>query len=176
MPVSDLLFRQGHRLIQIGVALFLFSALQGFVVHSVAVPRLGLSVHTLSGLEGVILIALGLVWPRLSLGVPAARIAFWCFVYSTFATLVPYVLAALWGAGNSIIPLAAGSARGTPVQETILAAILITAAPPVLISLALVLWGLRMPPRPCKRSASSESETAGAHQAAAPESDMAEFR
>src|SRR5262245_50513938 len=144
MSASRFLLRQGHRLIQIGVALFLFSALEGFFVHAITVPRLGLSVHTLSGIEGVILIALGLVWPRLQLGIVAARIAFWFFVYSTFGTLLPYVLAAIWGAGNSIIPLAAGSARGTPLQETILSGILMTAAPPVLISLVLILWGLHL--------------------------------
>lgn len=115
MGASNLLLRHGHRLIQIGVALFLFSAVEGFFIQTVAVLRLGLSVHTLSGLEGVILIALGLVWPRLQLGIAAARIAFWSFVYSTFATLLPYVLAA-------------GSARGTPLQETVIDVMLMTAA------------------------------------------------
>lgn len=47
MNASTMLSRQGHRLIQVGVALFLFSALEGFVIHSLPVPRLGLSAHTL---------------------------------------------------------------------------------------------------------------------------------
>jgi (hydroxyamino)benzene mutase len=59
---------------------------------------------------------------------------------------LPYVLAALWGAGDSIIPLAAGGARGSDVQEAIISALLYTAAPTVLVSLALILWGLRRPP------------------------------
>ncbi len=139
-----MLARQSHRLIQIGVALLLFSALWGFVIEALPVPRLGLSVHTLSGLEAVILMALGLVWSRLTLGPRAAQIAFWFFVYSTFATLIPYILAAIWGAGNTIIPLAAGEARGAPWQETVIMVILITAAPTVVISLVLILWGLRL--------------------------------
>jgi hypothetical protein len=52
----------------------------------------------------------------------SSQIAFWFFVYSTLATLVPYVLAALWGAGDSTIPLAAGGARGTNVQEAVIRA------------------------------------------------------
>src|SRR5690348_11811909 len=100
MSISNRLARQGHRLLQIGVALFLFSAVEGFVIPSVAVPRLGLSVHTLSGFEGVVLVALGLLWPKLKLGVTQSRIACWSFVYSTLATLIPYLLAALWAAGN----------------------------------------------------------------------------
>jgi hydroxylaminobenzene mutase len=142
--MSTILSRQGHRLLQIGVALFLFSSLEGFVIPSVAAPRLGLSVHTLSALEGVILVARGLLWPRLNLGVRASRIACWFFVYSVFATLIPYVLAAIWGAGNSVIPLAAGNAHGSDFQEAVITVVLYTAAPTVIISLVLILWGLHI--------------------------------
>jgi hydroxylaminobenzene mutase len=144
MNASNMLSRQGHRLLQVGVALFLFSSLEGFVIPYVPVPRLGLSVHTLSALQGVILLTLGLVWPRLNLGATTSRIAFWFLIYSTFATLVPYVLAAIWGAGNSIIPLAAGTAHGSAFQEAIISIVLYSAAPPILISLALILWGLHI--------------------------------
>lgn len=152
MNMSSRLSRQGHRLLQIGVALFLFSSLEGFFIHTLPVPRLGLSVHTLSALQGVILLALGLLWPRLRLGATTSRIAFWFFVYSTFATLIPYVLAAIWGAGNSIIPLAAGGARGNLLQESVISIVLYTAAPTVLISLALILWGLRMTDHPSQNA------------------------
>jgi (hydroxyamino)benzene mutase len=144
MNTSNMVSRQGHRLLQIGVALFLFSSVEGFMIPYFPEPRLGLSVHTLSALQGVILLALGLLWPRLNLGATASRIACWFFIYSTFATLVPYVLAAAWGAGNSTIPLAAGTARGTAVEETVIRVVLYSAAPTVLISLALILWGLRV--------------------------------
>jgi len=59
------------------------------------------------------LLGLGLVWPRLKLGAKASWVAFWTYLYSSFATLVPYMLAAAWGAGNSTIPLAAGTAQGS---------------------------------------------------------------
>jgi hydroxylaminobenzene mutase len=144
MYSSNMLSRQGHRLLQVGVALFLFSSLEGFVIPYLPVPRLGLSVHTLSALQGVILVALGLLWPRLNLGARASRIAYWLLVYSTFATLVPYVLAAVWGAGNSIIPLAAGDAHGSAFQEAVIDVVLMSAAPAIPISLALILWGLRI--------------------------------
>lgn len=63
-------------MLQIGVVLFVFSALEGFAIPSLPVPRLGLSVHTLSALQGVILLGLGLLWPKLNLGATASRIAF----------------------------------------------------------------------------------------------------
>lgn len=136
---------QGHYLLQIGVGLFLFTSLWGFVIPLVRARHLGLSVHTLAGLEGIILIGLGLLWPRLELGTTSSSIAFWFFAYATFATLLPYVLASVWGAGNSTIPLAARGARGSRLQEFVIAAVLYTAAPTVIVSLVLILWGLRGP-------------------------------
>jgi hydroxylaminobenzene mutase len=144
MHSSNMLSRQGHRMLQIGVGLFVFSALEGFAIPSLPVPRLGLSVHTLSALQGVMLLGLGLLWPRLNLGATASQIAFWTYIYSSFATLIPYVLAAVWGAGNTTIPLAAGAAQGNAFQEVMIKVVLYSAAPTFLISMALVIWGLRL--------------------------------
>ena len=107
-----------HRLLQIAVALLLFSSIEGFVIPSLAAPRLGLSAHTLAALQAVLLLALGVVWPRVTLGATSSETAFWLLVYSTFAILAAYVLAATWGAGNETMPLAAGMAHGSAFQES----------------------------------------------------------
>jgi (hydroxyamino)benzene mutase len=112
MNGSNMFSRQGHRLLQIGIALFVFSGLEGFVIHSLPVPSLGWSVHTLSALQGIITLALGLLWPGLNLGATASLITFWTFLYSSFATLVPFVTAALWGAGNTTMQNLIWMARG----------------------------------------------------------------
>jgi (hydroxyamino)benzene mutase len=138
-----LLSRQGHRLIQLGVALFLFTSFEGFVIPYFAVPNLGRSVHTLSGFVGVLLLALGLVWPRLVLGATAARIAFWFLIYSSLVTIASFLLAAVWSAGNTIIPLAAGDARGSGIQEAVIMIVAYSAAPTGITAFALILWGLR---------------------------------
>jgi hypothetical protein len=44
-------------------------------------------------------------------------IAFWFLIYSDFATVAAFLMAGIWGAGNSIMPLAAGAARGSDFQE-----------------------------------------------------------
>jgi hydroxylaminobenzene mutase len=146
MMPSEIRARQGQHLLQVGVGLFLFTSLEGFAVEYLPFPRLGLSVHTLSVVEGLVLAVLGQLWNRLDLGAAAARAAFWLFLYSAFATLVPYVLAALWGAGGTTITLAAGAARGTPVEEFAIKVVLYSAAPAAIISLVLILWGLRRMP------------------------------
>ena len=144
MNGSNMLSRQGHRMLQIGTGLFVFSGWEGFVIHSLPVPSLGRSVHTLGAEQGIITLVLGLLWPRLNLRTSASRIAFWTFLYSSFATLIPFVLAALWGAGTSTIPLAAGTAHGSALQEAIIKVILCSAALPFFISMGLILWGLRV--------------------------------
>ena len=85
MNLSNILARQGHRLLQIGVVLFLFTSFEGFAIPYFASPMVGRSVHTLSALFGLILVAFGLLWPRLRLGAAPSRIAFWFLVYSGLA-------------------------------------------------------------------------------------------
>ncbi len=154
MNTPNELSRQGHRLLQTGIAFFAFSALEGFAIPVLSVPRLGLSIHTLSALQGVMALGLGLVWPRLRLGARMSRMAFWTYQYSSFATLIPYVLAAFWGAGNSTIPLAAGTARGTDHQEAIINGSVFTFVPKAVLSLPLLRLG---------RPVSSTSGASGAN-------------
>ena len=143
LSLSSVLSRQGRRLLQVGVGLLIFSSLEGFAIPYAAAPRLGLSAHTLSGLQSVLLLALGLVWPKLNLGAVTSRIAAWSLIYSTFAILTAYVLAANWGAGNETMPLAAGAAQGTALQEALIKIVAYSSAPTGLVSFALIFWGLR---------------------------------
>ena len=145
MKSSNILSRQGHRLLQIGVALFLFTSFEGFVIPYLKAPRLGLSVHSLSALLGLILIALGLLWPRLNLGTTTSRIAFWFLVYSGFAIVIAYFMGSILGAGNSTMPMAAGTAHGSALQELIIKIVAYSSAPTGIVSFALILWGLRIP-------------------------------
>jgi hydroxylaminobenzene mutase len=143
MDPSELLSRQGRRLLQLGVALFLFTSFEGFIIPALAVPSLGRSVHTLSGFTGVLFLAVGLMWPMLRCGTTAAKIAFWLLIYSAIATIAGFVLAALWGAGGTIIPIAAQGARGSDFQEAVIQAVMYPAAPTGIVAFALILWGLR---------------------------------
>jgi len=143
MISPGLLSRQGHRLMQLGVVLLLATSFEGFAIPHMASPMLGRSVHALAALSAVLLIAFGLMWPRLELGAAASRTAFWLLIYSDLAIISAYFLAALWGAGNSIIPLAAGNSHGSETQEMILRIVGYSSGPTGIISFALILWGLR---------------------------------
>jgi hydroxylaminobenzene mutase len=143
-----LLSRQGQRLLQLGVALVLYSSFDGFAIPFLGSPRIGLSVHTLSALQGVLMLGLGLLWPRLKLGVNLSWIAFWSLIYSALAILVAYTVSAIWGVGNETITLMGelphGLTRGSANQETLIKVLAYSSAPTGLASFALILWGLRM--------------------------------
>ena len=146
MNSSRMLSLQSHRLLQVGVALFLFTSFQGFAVPYFTVPNLGRSVHTLSAFSGVLLVALGLLWSRLNLDAASSRIAFWFLIYSDFATIAAFLLAGVWGAGSSIMPLAADGAHGSNFEEEVIRVVAYSAAPTGIASFALILWGLRIKP------------------------------
>ena len=145
--MNAMLSRQGQRLLQVGMVFILYSAVEGFAIPLFRSPRIGLSVHTLGAVQAVLLLALGLVWPRLTLGDISSRIAFWCLVYSAVAILAAYTLAAMWGVGNETIVLMGelphGLHRGSVVQENAIKVVAYSSAPTGLTAFALILWGLR---------------------------------
>lgn len=147
MDIAPLLRRQGQRLLQFGVALFLYASLVGFTIPFLASPRIGLSVHTLSALQGVMLIGFGLLWPKLRLGSRTVKITFGCLLYSIVAILAAYTIAALWGVGNETITLMGelphGLSHGSMFQETFIKVLAYSSAPTGLTAFALILWGLR---------------------------------
>ena len=136
----------GHGLVQLGMALFLVALLMGLAIPHFAVPRLGLSVHLLGLMQGIWLMLIGLVWPRLTLSQRAARMACGLAVYGCLAAWTANLLGAIWGAGSALLPFAARGARGTPLQEFIIALGLRSGGIALIVAAALILWGLR--PRP----------------------------
>jgi len=143
MDAPDESLRQGHRLLQAGMLLFLFALLVGLAVPRFAVPRLGLSAHLLGIMQGLFLMLTGVLWPQLRLTRATLRVGVWLAVYGCFAAWTANVLAGVWGAGNPMLPLAAGQARGSAFQEALIATGLRTAAVSLIAVAILILWGLR---------------------------------
>jgi (hydroxyamino)benzene mutase len=129
-------------LLRAGVLLFLIGLLTGFAVPILPVPRIGLSGHLQGTLNGMFLIGLGLMWPRLVLPAWAAAMTFWAALYGTFANWFATILAAIWGAA-ALMPITGGGATSTPLAEGIVAALLISLSLAMILVCVLVLWGLR---------------------------------
>lgn len=142
-PAAEQL-RQGHRLIQLGIALFLAALLTGFVVHKMPLPRLALSTHLLGLMQGTFLAVVGLLWPRVKLGRILCETTFVLLVYGCFAAWLANFAGAIWAAGGALVPFAAGHAQGSAVQEGLIKFGLRSAAVSLVLSLLFLLWGLRL--------------------------------
>ena len=143
MSVADDLQKHGHRLLQTGALLFFLALLLGLGIPRFALPRLALSAHLLGIAQGTFLIAIGILWPKLRFTRLQSRIAHAFAIYGCVSAWAANVCGAAWGAGTSMVPIAANGARGTVVQELAIKLLLRSAAV-CLIALALMLlWGLR---------------------------------
>jgi len=142
------LSRQALWLTRTGASLFLAGAVVGLGVSQFTVPRLALSTHIIALLQGMFLVVVGLLWSRLSLMPLQAVLGFWLLIYQSIAAVLANLLAATWGAGNSIVPMAAGTAHGSTTQEAIINIGLRSAGAALLVGLLLILWGLRRAPAP----------------------------
>jgi len=126
--------RDGHRLLQVGGLLFLLGLVVGLGVPKFTVPRLALSTHLLGITQGTFL-------TRATSGMGRVLATYGCL-----AAWTANLLGAVWGAGASMVPMAAGAARGTPLQETTIRVLLISAAVSLVCVAVLILWGLRAAP------------------------------
>ena len=135
--------RRGHRLLQVGSLLFLLALLVGLAVPRFAAPRLALSTHLLGIMQGTFLIVLGLLWPKLKLSGAQSGAGFVLVIYGSIAAWLANLLGAIWGAGNSMLPLAAGIAHGSDLQELAIRALLRSAGVSLIAATALLVWGLR---------------------------------
>ncbi len=138
--------RYGRRLQQVGAGLFLLGLLVGLAVPRFALPRLALSRHLLGRMQGLFLLVAGGLWPRLRLSAALSRVGHVAAVVGCVAAWVANLAGALWGAGSTMVPLAAGGVRGTALQEGVIKLLLLSAAPCLIATAGLLLWGLRGSP------------------------------
>jgi len=96
-------------------------------------------------MQGLFLMVLGLLWPRLELSVALSRVGVWLAVYGCFAPLIANMLAGIWAAGNTMLPMAAGPAHGSALKEAMIAVGLRTGGASLIALCVVVLWGLRAP-------------------------------
>lgn len=129
-------------LLQLGIALFLLGLLTGFVIPKFKNPRMGLSSHLEGVLNGIFLVALGLLWSRLNLSAAWLTVTFWLALYGTFVNWLATLLAAVWGAG-AMMPIAAQGHQSSAARESVIKFLLGTLSLAMVAVCALVIAGLR---------------------------------
>jgi hydroxylaminobenzene mutase len=143
MDTADMKQKGSRMFVRLGVLLILLGLLTGLIIPELANPRMGLASHIEGVLSGMLLVVMGLLWPRLNLGTGMLRAAFWLLAYGAFANWFNPLLGAFWAAGSSMMPMAGMGHRGTPVQEAIIGFLAVTLALALLSGVVLVLLGLR---------------------------------
>jgi|SRR6185503_17430056 len=133
------LTQQARYLLQLGLVLFLLALLVGILVPSFAVPRLALSVHLLGVLQGTFLVAISAVWSKLGFGRRISWFTLWLLGYGCVAAWLANLLGAYWGAGNTLLPIAAGAAHGSALQELAIVVLLRSSGITLLVGIALIL-------------------------------------
>ncbi|MCV7096773.1 hydrogenase [Mycobacterium kubicae] len=129
-------------LFRLGLVLFLLGLLTGFVVSALKNPRMGLSSHLEGVLNGMFLVLLGLLWPHVHLPNAWAVTAVVLLVYSAYANWVATLLAAVWGAGRRLAPIAAADHEASAAKEAVVRFLLLSLAGSIVIGVGIVIVGL----------------------------------
>jgi hydroxylaminobenzene mutase len=138
----DTSFDYARALLRLGVLLFLFGLFTGFAVPMLAMPRMALASHLEGLMNGLLLMALGLMWPRLVLGPRAQALTFALAVYGAFANWLATLISSMTGAG-AMMPIAAAGRTGAATPEAIVGFLLVSLSLAMVAACVLVLWGLR---------------------------------
>ena len=131
-----------RRFMLVGALLVMAGLLTGLVSSSLANPRMGLSAHLAGMMGGTLLLALGAGWHHVRLAKSVERWAFGLLVFGNVANWATVLLAAVLGAGRSMMPIAAGDHGGSAWQENLVGVLLIALSLAVIAGFALVIKGL----------------------------------
>ena len=127
-----------------GLALFMLGLLNGLAIPRMRSPRLGLSAHLTGVQSGTFLIAVGVMWPRLSLaGIWNGVLANGLWV-SLVLIWISLVLAGVFGAGQGLA-IAGQGVTTTPGRQRLVSVLLIAGSLGCLVAVAamLALWRWR---------------------------------
>ena len=125
--------------------LILLSLIGGLFIPAMAIPRLGLSAHTIGALSGVLLITVGAIWQHFRLSTMQGAWLKWSWLYSSYVNWLACIVAAVLGAGK-MTPIASAGHVGTSTAEVLVSALFISVAIASFIAVGLSLWGLRLAP------------------------------
>jgi hydroxylaminobenzene mutase len=131
-----------RRLMWHGMLLFLLGLVTGFAEPRFANIRMGLAAHLEGVMNGTFLIALGAIWNEVQLPSPAKTVAYWALLYGTYVNWFVTTLAAVFGTA-ALSPITAVGHSGQAWQETLVTAGFMSVGVVIVVSSALVLWGLR---------------------------------
>lgn len=129
-------------LFTLGLVLLLIGLLTGFVVPALKNPRMALSSHLEAILNGMFLVVLGLLWPHIHLPHAWGVTAVVLIVYAGYANWLATLLAAAWGAGRRLAPIAAADYEASAAKEWVVSFLLLSLALAIVGGVVIVIVGI----------------------------------
>lgn len=126
----------------LGLVLFLVGLLTGFAVPALKNPRMALSSHLEAVLNGMFLVLLGLLWPHLHLSHSWGVAAVALIAYAGYANWLATLLAAAWGAGRRLAPIAAADHEAAAAKENLVSFLLLSLAVAIVAGVVIVIAGV----------------------------------
>ncbi len=123
-------------------ALILLSLIGAFFIPAMAIPRLGLSAHTIGTLSGVLLIGVGAIWQHFQLSHAQRAWLKGAWLYSSYMNWLACIIGAALGVGR-MTPIASAGQVGGNAAEALVSALFASVAIASLIAVGMSLWGLR---------------------------------
>ena len=131
--------KQSIWLIIAGLALIFLGLVIGLFVPNMANPRMALSAHIEGIMNGLLLMAIGLIWKKLIFSKKYLHVAFLLLLYGGFANLIAVTVAAITGFGK-MMPLAGGK-PGSVWIDTTIGFLLVSLALSMLTAVLIVMIG-----------------------------------
>jgi len=132
-----------RNLIRYGILLLLLGLVTGFLIPILQNPRMGLSSHLEGTMNGMLLIIIGLIWPKLVLSNKQYKLCYMLALFGTFTNWFTTLLASIWGAGSEMMPIAGGNMQGLFWQEIIIKFGLVSLSISMLAVCLILFWGMR---------------------------------
>jgi hydroxylaminobenzene mutase len=140
---DNIQYKMGRKLVRLGLTLFLLGLITGLLIPVFENPRMGLSSHLEGTLNGMLLILFGLIWDKLRLTEKLMKWTFWLALIGTFTNWFTTLLAAAWGAGAEMMPIAGGDYSGSEIQEIIIKIGLVILTLAILSVSVILIFGMK---------------------------------
>lgn len=132
--------KKSAQLIFWGMVLFFLGLITGLLIPAMTNQRMGLSAHLEGILNGLYLMILGLIWPKIKCPPRMLNLIYLLVLYAGFANFAAVLLAGFTGAGK-MMPIA-GGAEGPELLELIISFLLVSLTVSILAAAVLLLYGL----------------------------------
>lgn len=134
-----------RRLARAGFGLILLALITGLAVPAFLNTHMALAAHVSGIMNGLLLIAIGAAWGRVTLSGGQARLTRAAAVFATYANWGTGCLAAAWGTSR-LTPISGAGHAAAAWQESVVQVLQVSLAIAMLGALGMIVYGLR--PRP----------------------------